>query len=54
MGELRRGVSTEVADAGHAVGRGIGQGRRYLSTESLTKLTEEVEPTETPALVAVS
>ncbi len=29
-------------------------GRRYLSTESLTKLTEEVDLTETPALVAVN
>jgi transposase-like protein len=29
-------------------------GRRYLSPESLTKRTEEVEPTETPALVAVN
>lgn len=29
-------------------------GRRYLSMESLTKLTEEVEQTETPALVAVN
>ena len=29
-------------------------GRRYLSMESLTKLTEEVDLTETPALVAVN
>lgn len=29
-------------------------GRRYLSMESLTRLTEEVEPTAPPALVAVS
>jgi hypothetical protein len=29
-------------------------GRRYLSIESLTKRTEEGDPTEAPALVAVN